>query len=93
MKIDIFPHVIPVKYKEALYKLTASDHRPPGRREVDKIEALPSLFDLDVRFRGMDTVAGLKQVLTPGAPPLEYVLHRRMRWTWPAWPTMSWLSW
>jgi hypothetical protein len=53
MKIDIFPHVIPVKYKEALLKKT-SNQGAHGRREVDKIEAIPSLFDLDVRFRIMD---------------------------------------
>ncbi len=71
MKIDIFPHIIPVKYKEALYKRTMSEKGSHGRREVDKIEALPSLFDLDVRFRIMDKYEGLLQVLTLGAPAVE----------------------
>ncbi len=71
MKIDVFPHVIPVKYKEALFKMTMSDKGPHERREVDKIEALPSLFDLDVRFRIMDKYEGLLQVLTLGAPAVE----------------------
>jgi predicted TIM-barrel fold metal-dependent hydrolase len=71
MKIDIFPHIIPLKYKEALHKITASDKSPPGHREVDKIEALPSLFDLDVRFRIMDKYGDLLQVLTLGAPGVE----------------------
>ena len=73
MKIDVFPHIIPVKYKEALYKMTASGAGPVGRREVDKIEILPSLFDLDVRFRIMDQYEGLVQILTLGAPPIEEI--------------------
>ena len=71
MKIDVFPHIIPLKYKEALYKKTMSDKGPQGRREVDKIEAIPSLFDVDVRFRIMDKYEGLLQVLTLGAPAVE----------------------
>ena len=71
MKIDVFSHIIPVKYKEALHKMTMSHQGPHGSREVDKIEALPSLFDLDVRFRLMDKYEGLLQVLTLGAPAVE----------------------
>jgi predicted TIM-barrel fold metal-dependent hydrolase len=71
MKIDVFPHIIPVKYKDALLKKTMSSKGPHGRREVDKIEALPSLFDLDVRFRITDKYDGLLQVLTLGAPAVE----------------------
>jgi predicted TIM-barrel fold metal-dependent hydrolase len=71
MKIDIFPHIIPVKYKDALLKKTMSKKGPQGRREVDKIETLPSLFDMDVRFRIMDKYEGLLQVLTLGAPAVE----------------------
>ena len=73
MKIDIFPHIIPIKYKDALYKKTMSNAGQQGRREVDKIAALPSLFDLDVRFRIMDKYEGLLQVLTLGAPPVEEI--------------------
>ena len=71
MKIDVFSHIIPVKYKEALHKMTMSHKSRHGPREVDKIEALPSLFDLDVRFRLMDKYEGLLQVLTLGAPAVE----------------------
>jgi predicted TIM-barrel fold metal-dependent hydrolase len=71
MKIDVFPHIIPIKYKEALYKTTMANGGSHGRREVDKIETIPSLFDLDVRFRIMDKYEGLLQVLTIGAPGVE----------------------
>ncbi len=68
MKIDIFPHILPIKYKEALYKKASS-----GFHLQDVIEATPSLFDLEHRFRIMDKYEGLQHVLTLGAPPVEMV--------------------
>jgi len=46
MMIDVFPHIIPAKYKQALYRLTSS-----GYRLQDVIETVPSMFELDQRFR------------------------------------------
>jgi uncharacterized protein len=69
--IDVFPHVIPVKYKEALYKLAPPSR--PAKNEVDKIETLPSMWDMDVRFRIMDKYDGLLQILTLGAPAIESI--------------------
>jgi predicted TIM-barrel fold metal-dependent hydrolase len=66
MKVDVFTHVIPLKYKEALYK-----KMPPNAYPLRLIEAYPSLFDLDVRFRIMDKYDGLVQVITTGAPAIE----------------------
>ncbi len=66
MKIDIFQHILPIKYKEALYKIA-----PPDFYLKDVIESLPTLFDLDHRFRIMDKFEGLMQVLTVTQPPLE----------------------
>jgi len=66
MKIDIYPHIVPVKYKEALYQRATS----PRLRET--IEAIPTLFDLDARFRILDRY-GCVQVLTLGLPPVETV--------------------
>jgi aminocarboxymuconate-semialdehyde decarboxylase len=66
MMIDIFPHILPIKYKEALYKIA-----PSGFYIKDVIETLPTLFDLDHRFRIMDKFEGLVQVLTLSAPPIE----------------------
>lgn len=68
MKIDIFPHILPIKYKEALYKMA-----PPGFYIQDVIETLPTMFDLEHRFRIMDKFEGLMQVLTLSAPPIEQI--------------------
>ncbi len=67
-KIDAYSHVLPKKYKEILF-----EKMPKTSYYFEADSVRPALFDLDARFRGMDTIAGLKQVLTPGAPPLEHV--------------------
>lgn len=66
MKIDVFPHILPKKYKEALYRIA-----PSGFYIQDVIETLPTLFDLEHRFRIMDKFKGLMQVLTLSSPPVE----------------------
>jgi predicted TIM-barrel fold metal-dependent hydrolase len=68
MKIDIFPHILPVKYKEALYKLAPADFYIK-----DVVETLPTLYDLDHRFRIMDKFDGLMQILTLSSPPIEQI--------------------
>jgi predicted TIM-barrel fold metal-dependent hydrolase len=60
LKIDIFPHIIPVKYMEAVSKAM---QRPSfGRSDRDR----PAFWDLDLRFRIMDKFEGYMQVLTLG---------------------------
>lgn len=66
MKIDVFNHVIPQKYKEALYKAI-----PEGSPSQMLIESVPTLFDMDHRFRIMDKFEDLRQVITLGLPPIE----------------------
>lgn len=68
MKIDVFPHILPIKYKEALYRVAA-----PGFYLQNVIDSIPTLYDLDYRFRIMDKYEGLMQVLTLSAPPVELV--------------------
>jgi len=70
VKIDIFAHIIPVKYKEALYRIA-----PTGFYLEDVIETLPTLFDLERRFRIIDKYEGLRQVLTLSLPPVEYIAN------------------
>jgi predicted TIM-barrel fold metal-dependent hydrolase len=67
MKIDIFPHILPKKYMEALHKENGLGHL----RHLHKV--IPTLFDLDYRFRIMDQFDGLMQVLNIAAPPLENI--------------------
>lgn len=69
MKIDVFPHIIPQRYKEALYQKA-----PSGFFGSAWIDATPTLTNLDARFRIMDQYEGLVQVLTLGSPPLEKVV-------------------
>ncbi len=59
MKIDIYTHILPLKYKQALFKLI-----PPGLFDTTTLELIPPLSDLDHRFRIMDKYEDLKQVLS-----------------------------
>src|SRR3990172_9438704 len=68
MKIDIFCHILPKRCREALYDLMPQDFYLKN-----VIESLPTLFDLEHRFRIMDKYEGLRQVLTLSLPPIEYV--------------------
>ena len=49
MKIDVFCHIMPMKYKEARFKVLPQD-------DVERIsiESLPAIFDLEYRFEIMD---------------------------------------
>jgi predicted TIM-barrel fold metal-dependent hydrolase len=67
-KIDAYCHILTPKYKEALFEIMP---RTSYYWDADSIR--PALFDLDVRLKMMDQIPGLREVLTPGAPPLEYV--------------------
>ena len=65
MKIDIFPHILPVKYKEAFQKVNKSEVF------IKMHNIIPTLSDLDYRFRIMDEYDHLMQVLTLSSPPVE----------------------
>ena len=66
MRIDIYTHILPTRYKEALYE------RAGSARLRETIEAVPTLFDLDSRFRILDRYECV-QVLTLGLPPIETI--------------------
>ena len=65
MKIDIFPHILPIKYKEAFQKVNKSE------AFIKMHNIIPTLYDLDYRFRIMDEYDDLMQVLTLTSPPVE----------------------
>jgi len=69
MKIDVFAHIIPPKYKEALAK--RGDRRFRDGRWDSVIDGTPALFDLDNRLRVIERHEGLRQVLTVASPALE----------------------
>ena len=67
MKIDIFNHIVTPRYREARLKIA-----PPQMRLQDQERVMPALFDLDARFRAMDTAGeGYMQILTTANPPVE----------------------
>jgi len=69
MKIDVFCHILPRRYKEELYK------KAPSKFYSSKYaDAVQSLTDLDVRFRIMDRWDDYVQVLSIASPPPENVL-------------------
>ena len=70
-KIDIFAHILPPKYKEALNKKARYSFY------IEANNANPALSDLDIRFRVTDRYEELVQVLTLGAPPVEYVVDSK----------------
>ena len=66
LKIDAYAHIVPPKYREALYKVAPKIHD-------QQILFSPPLYDLDRRFRIMDKYEPLRQVLTLGRVPVEHV--------------------
>lgn len=69
MKIDIYPHIMPKKYKTELYKEMGTVFR--------QAEGTPTIVDLEKRFRIMDKHDDLVQVLTITGPPLDGVVSPR----------------
>ncbi len=65
-KIDIATHILPLKYKEVLFKKA-----PVGSDIIRNINSTPTAYDLEQRFRIMDKFDGLTQVLTITSPPIE----------------------
>ena len=61
-KIDIFNHVMPLKFFERI-----GDYKDIGKR----MREVPMLYDLDERFRVMDLFPDYFQVLSAGMPPIE----------------------
>jgi len=74
VKIDIFAHILPTKYKEALVKkLPSATYRTYQVRQ----EGFTALTDLESRFRIMDKHDDLVQVLTLTTPFVERVAERK----------------
>jgi predicted TIM-barrel fold metal-dependent hydrolase len=68
MKIDIFCHITPPKFLEALKKKISP-------QVFDRLPSkfLPTLSDLDIRFRILDSYEGMEQVLSLANPPIELI--------------------
>ena len=69
-KIDIYSHILPVKYKEVLYQRASSS------RLRETIEPIPTPFELEARFRILDKY-GWIQVLTLALPPIKAIAESK----------------
>jgi uncharacterized protein len=62
LKIDAFCHILPPKFKEILFERPTDS---PGLKIIKtRLPTLPSLFDMDTRFRIMDRHPEVVQVLS-----------------------------
>ena len=69
MRIDAFNHIITPRYRNARLKVA-----PPQMRLQDQERAMPALFDLEARFRAMDTAGdGYVQIINTANPPVENI--------------------
>jgi len=67
MKVDIFSHMIPKKYKEALIKKA----KVSTSNLESWVELNPALSEIDVRRRRIDRYGDMLEVLVPAIAPLE----------------------
>lgn len=65
-KIDVFAHILPTNYLDALSKKV-------GRRAAEALNCRQRLNDLNIRFRIMDRHEGYAQILNIAGPPVEDV--------------------
>jgi len=71
MKIDVFTHFAPPKYRKALMeKADANSYM------VLPLELTPAIKDIEARLSILDRYEGYKQVLTLAGPPLDAVVSQ-----------------
>ena len=66
MKIDIFNHFFPKAYYDKMIKLI-----PKGKDMNKRVRNIPSIVDLDVRFKVMDAFDDYVQIICLPQPPIE----------------------
>jgi aminocarboxymuconate-semialdehyde decarboxylase len=66
MKIDLFCHLFPKNFYERMLNVSGK-----GAHMQKRIRGIPSIVDLDVRFRMMDRFPDYVQVICLAAPPIE----------------------
>ena len=89
MKIDIFTHVMPEKYKQRIYRY--ADRFATEKAVQDK---RPTLTDNDARLRKLDGHPDLVQILSTTMPPVEEIVTdpKRPR-SWPVCATTRCRNW
>jgi predicted TIM-barrel fold metal-dependent hydrolase len=66
MKIDIFNHIFPKTYFDKMIEVA-----PKGKDMHKRVRNIPSIVDLNERFRMMDLFDEYVQVICLAAPPIE----------------------
>jgi uncharacterized protein len=66
MKLDIFNHIFPRAFFDEMLKTV-----PDARDMHKRVRSIPSIVDLDERFRIMDKFDGYAQVICLPSPPIE----------------------
>ena len=66
MKLDIFTHIFPQKYCPGCWK-----SRPNGKDIAQARAGIPSIVDLDARFKIMDKFGDYQQSSVSASPPIE----------------------
>lgn len=67
-KLDAFCHILPRRYADRVFAL---DGVPAVANLRTRIMDIPSLVDLDVRFRQLDEFEDYRQIINLAAPPIE----------------------
>ncbi|MBZ5605310.1 MAG: amidohydrolase [Acidobacteriia bacterium] len=66
MKIDVFNHILPEAFFAEFLRIA------PGLKDMGKRSRnIPTIWDLDARFRMMDEFGDYRQVLSLASPPIE----------------------
>ncbi len=66
LKIDLFNHFFPKRFWEEFLKSSY------GLKDMGKrVSNIPTIYDLDARFRSMDEFGEYKQLLSLASPPIE----------------------
>jgi len=68
MKIDAFTHIIPRAYWERLFELDVNEQTANRRKRASTV---PTLVDLDERFRQMDEFGDYRQVINMAGAPVH----------------------
>jgi predicted TIM-barrel fold metal-dependent hydrolase len=66
MKLDVFCHIFPKSYFDRMLAVA-----PKGKDMHRRVREIPSIVDLDARFRIMDRFGDYAQVISLGSPPIE----------------------
>ena len=65
-KIDMFCHVLPKKFKDAILEKT-----PKTSYYYEANIIRPALWDMDIRLKLMDRMPDIREVISAGVPPVE----------------------